>query len=151
MTTCFFRGILSFVRRSGGMADAQASGACYGNIVWVQVPSPASALFNSLQIICGSVGTGRRARLRILWWVHRVGSSPIFRSNMKKVLFHSTFFFSMIRPYIPALKSLPALRQAFLMNSFCIVLPKPVCITRQLRRPAPYTVLLCAARSPADF
>ena len=61
------------------MADAQASGACYGNIVWVQVPSPASALFNSLQIICGSVGTGRRARLRILWWVHRVGSSPIFR------------------------------------------------------------------------
>ena len=48
------------------MADAQASGACYGNIVWVQVPSPAS-------------GTGRRARLRILWWVHRVGSSPIFR------------------------------------------------------------------------
>ncbi len=36
------------------MADAQASGACYGNIVWV-------------------------ARLRILWWVHRVGSSPIFR------------------------------------------------------------------------
>ena len=24
------------------MADAQASGACYGNIVWVQVPSPAS-------------------------------------------------------------------------------------------------------------
>ena len=26
------------------MADAQASGACYGNIVWVQVPSPASAI-----------------------------------------------------------------------------------------------------------
>ena len=25
------------------MADAQASGACYGNIVWVQVPSPALA------------------------------------------------------------------------------------------------------------
>ena len=24
------------------MADAQASGACGGNIVWVQVPSPAS-------------------------------------------------------------------------------------------------------------
>ena len=23
------------------MADAQASGACYGNIVWVQVPSSA--------------------------------------------------------------------------------------------------------------
>ena len=28
---------------------------------------------------CGSVGIGRRARLRILWWLHRVGSSPIFR------------------------------------------------------------------------
>ena len=26
------------------MADAQASGACYGNIVWVQVPSPASPI-----------------------------------------------------------------------------------------------------------
>ena len=26
------------------MADAQASGACYGNIVWVQVPSPASSI-----------------------------------------------------------------------------------------------------------
>ena len=33
--------VLRLVRRSGGMADAQASGACYGNIVWVQVPSPA--------------------------------------------------------------------------------------------------------------
>ena len=32
--------------------------------------------------MCGSVGTGRRARLRILWWVHRVGSSPIFRSQI---------------------------------------------------------------------
>ena len=59
------------------MADAQASGACYGNIVWVQVPSPASLIIP--EIIRGSVGTGRRARLRILWWVHRVGSSPIFR------------------------------------------------------------------------
>ena len=71
---------ITFVRRSGGMADAQASGACYGNIVWVQVPSPASLIIP--EIICGSVGTGRRARLRILWWVHRVGSSPIFRSQV---------------------------------------------------------------------
>ena len=31
--------------------------------------------------IRGSVGTGRRARLRILWWLHRVGSSPIFRTK----------------------------------------------------------------------
>ena len=31
----------------------------------------------------GSVGTGRRARLRILWWQHRVGSSPIFRIRWK--------------------------------------------------------------------
>ncbi len=30
---------------------------------------------------CGSVGTGRRARLRILWQQCRVGSSPIFRIN----------------------------------------------------------------------
>ena len=29
------------VRRSGGMADAQASGACSRKAVWVQVPSPA--------------------------------------------------------------------------------------------------------------
>ena len=32
--------------------------------------------------VCGSVGTGRRARLRILWWLHRVGSSPIFRIRL---------------------------------------------------------------------
>ena len=32
-----------------------------------------------VQCICGSVGTGRRARLRILWQQCRVGSSPIFR------------------------------------------------------------------------
>ena len=38
---------ISFVRRSGGMADAQASGACYGNIVWVQVPSPASSFLEA--------------------------------------------------------------------------------------------------------
>ena len=30
------------------MADAQASGACYGNIVWVQVPSPASSFWKVL-------------------------------------------------------------------------------------------------------
>ena len=30
-------------------------------------------------MVCGSVGIGRRARLRILWPLGRVGSSPIFR------------------------------------------------------------------------
>ena len=34
--------------------------------------------------IRGSVGTGRRARLRILWWLHRVGSSPIFRTQWRE-------------------------------------------------------------------
>ena len=32
------------------MADAQASGACYGNIVWVQVPSPASSKTKDLVV-----------------------------------------------------------------------------------------------------
>ena len=40
---------ITFVRRSGGMADAQASGACYGNIVWVQVPSPAFPFSEEMQ------------------------------------------------------------------------------------------------------
>ena len=31
---------------------------------------------------CGSVGIGRRARLRILWQQCRVGSSPIFRIRL---------------------------------------------------------------------
>ena len=31
-----------FVRRSGGMADAQDSGACSRKAVWVQVPSSAA-------------------------------------------------------------------------------------------------------------
>ena len=44
---------ITFVRRSGGMADAQASGACYGNIVWVQVPSPASQI---------NIGSARKCR-----------------------------------------------------------------------------------------
>ncbi len=60
------------------LADAQASGACGSNVVWVQVPFPAvdhkdpmcRATRNTGYIlhngICGSVGTGRRARLRIL-------------------------------------------------------------------------------------
>ncbi len=34
-------------------------------------------------VICGSVGTGRRARLRILWHSCRVGSSPIFRISLE--------------------------------------------------------------------
>ena len=38
--------------------------------------------FVGVKKICGSVGIGRRARLRILWWIHRVGSSPIFRIYM---------------------------------------------------------------------
>lgn len=31
------------------MADAQASGACGSNVVWVQVPSPASEFFSPRQ------------------------------------------------------------------------------------------------------
>ena len=80
------------------MADAQASGACYGNIVWVQVPSPASLIIKSG--MRGSVGTGRRARLRILWWVHRVGSSPIFRSQILRrlSLMRQPFFYPFVNP-----------------------------------------------------
>ena len=35
------------------MADAQASGACYGNIVWVQVPSSAVKAFSNVQHLKG--------------------------------------------------------------------------------------------------
>ena len=41
LTFCLKFGRILFVRRSGGMADAQASGACSRKAVWVQVPSPA--------------------------------------------------------------------------------------------------------------
>ena len=40
------------------MADAQASGACYGNIVWVQVPSgssPISCIPDSIDQGCAEV------------------------------------------------------------------------------------------------
>ena len=54
--------------------------------------------------IRGSVGTGRRARLRILWWLHRVGSSPIFRTKDSslfalsgKLLFFLKWEFSLIQ------------------------------------------------------
>ena len=36
------------------MADAQASGACYGNIVWVQVPVGSSPISCILNIFGGS-------------------------------------------------------------------------------------------------
>ena len=42
--------------------------------------------------IRGSVGTGRRARLRILWWLHRVGSSPIFRIRSKEKSYMTSLF-----------------------------------------------------------
>ncbi len=38
-------------------------------------------LFAIIFCVRGSVGTGRRARLRILWEQSRVGSSPIFRTD----------------------------------------------------------------------
>ena len=53
------------------LADAQASGACGSNIVRVQIPFPASSKR-------GSVGTGRRARLRILWLLQSCG----FKSHL---------------------------------------------------------------------
>ena len=43
------------------------------------------------KVFCGSVGTGRRARLRILWHSCRVGSSPIFRSGITISLVESRF------------------------------------------------------------
>ena len=40
-------------------------------------------LLQSVRLSCGSAGIGRQARLRILWPLGRVGSSPIFRSSLK--------------------------------------------------------------------
>ena len=54
------------------MADAHGSGPCVGNNMRVQVPSPALGFYLVqwmrflINFICGSVGIGRRARLRIL-------------------------------------------------------------------------------------
>ena len=36
--------------------------------------------FGNITLVRGSVGIGRRARLRILWYSYRVSSSLIFRS-----------------------------------------------------------------------
>ena len=61
--------IIHVACRSGGMADAHGSGPCVGNNMRVQVPSPALCFIERLRIQymeCGSVGIGRRARLRIL-------------------------------------------------------------------------------------
>ena len=104
------------------MADAQASGACYGNIVWVQVPSPASLIMS--ERIRGSVGTGRRARLRILWWVHRVGSSPIFRRRIWKRLSRKRqpFFYPFIIPDSQATACMPIHKNAAIPRSQLITL-----------------------------
>ena len=61
-----------------------SGGWCYYKVCqWAQ----------ALQIKRGSVGIGRRARLRILWWLHRVGSSPIFRTKRKDSGMKSWVFF----------------------------------------------------------
>ena len=49
LTECIKQVKINNVRRSGGMADAQASGACGSNTVWVQVPSP--AFFNAVKLL----------------------------------------------------------------------------------------------------
>ena len=52
-------------------------------VVWVQVPSSA---FYNLIFICGSVGTGRRARLRILWLLQSCGfKSHLPHDKMKRL------------------------------------------------------------------
>ena len=81
---------------------------------WVRSPSvplsgPLMKLLHKSRILqfnlcfgsaCGSVGIGRRARLRILCWLQRVGSSPIFRTekgNRKIPFFLSLLQYNGIR------------------------------------------------------
>ena len=62
---------------------------------------------------CGSVGIGRRARLRILWQQCRVGSSPIFRIKfLRKSLDFQGFFciilyFSILLKFLQSFFTIP--------------------------------------------
>ena len=60
------------------MADAQASGASYGNIVWVQVPSPASQLNIGSARKCRNWQTSKTKDL-VVGVPCGVSRSPIFR------------------------------------------------------------------------
>ena len=71
------------------MADAQASGACYGNIVWVQVPSPASLITSvgSSPISCILDNLIRNARKCRNWQTSKtkdlvVGTPCGFKSHL---------------------------------------------------------------------
>ena len=57
----------------GGMADAYGLGP-YVLCVWVQVPHPRP-------YICGYVGIGRQARMRVWWANARVSSSLSIRTK----------------------------------------------------------------------
>ena len=65
--------------------------------------------------IRGSVGTGRRARLRILWWLHRVGSSPIFRRKYKSLEFQG--FFLLPRNKLSSLKRIYNINETAAMEN----------------------------------
>ena len=58
---------------------------------------------------CGSVGIGRRARLRILWQQCRVGSSPIFRITFLRKSLDFQGFFCIILCFSILLKFLQSL------------------------------------------
>ena len=49
--------------------------------------------FGNITLVRGSVGIGRRARLRILWYSYRVSSSLIFRSMGAVLNFRTVFLF----------------------------------------------------------
>ena len=53
-----------------------------------------SIIFDKISMLRGGVGTGRRARLRILWEQSRVGSSPILRSTQPEVYFRFFYCFT---------------------------------------------------------
>ncbi len=69
-------------------------------------------LFVIILSVRGSVGTGRRARLRILWHSCRVGSSPIFRRHTGERVLPSAGFFFYPFFYFSSRKSGNSLRNA---------------------------------------
>ena len=65
-------------------------------LVWVQVPSSAYQLristIASSNLICGSVGIGRRARLRILWLLQSCGFKSHLPHSSRRNVKYIPFF-----------------------------------------------------------
>ena len=73
----------------GAKAAAAVAGSIHSSFIVEPKPDEEKKV-KPFESVCGSGGTGRRARLRILWGNTRGGSNPLSRTNTDRLLRKST-------------------------------------------------------------